>query len=96
MRYMAHRDGGAASYREFKMTKIEDEEVVHAVRQLYNDDDQAKALFDWLSNRERHTSETMIETVCRHVNVTRSEAITLMKALSTTNWVERPLVHLLL
>jgi hypothetical protein len=59
-----------------------DTEITKRVRLLYEADDKAKGLFDWLASRTNDVAETSIERICGMVDLERWQAIELAKSLA--------------
>lgn len=57
------------------------EDVVKQIRQLYNSNTAAQALFDWTAQRERDATSTSIDRISSQINISRGEAVALARRL---------------
>lgn len=63
------------------MTNDFNQDVIDAVRSLYNTDTSAQALFDWTAQRERDATSTSIDRIASQLGVSRGEAVALARLL---------------
>lgn len=55
--------------------------IADAVKALYERDDNAKKLFDWVASLQRDATTTSIERISARLGISRSAAVSLAKAL---------------
>jgi hypothetical protein len=60
-----------------------DSEIMKKIRSLYETDEVAKRLFEWLAGRTNDVAETSVDRICDMVDVERYEAIELAKMLAS-------------
>lgn len=60
-----------------------DTNVVAAVRALYASDENAKLFLDWCAEKQRDVRETTIERMMQVIDISRSAAVALARALET-------------
>jgi len=60
-----------------------DSEIVKKIRALYDSDETAKNLFDWLAGRINDVAETSIDRICSMLELERYQAVELAKALAS-------------
>jgi DNA-binding MarR family transcriptional regulator len=66
------------------MTKDFTQEIIDAIRGLYQSDQAAQALFDWTAQRERDASSTSINRICKQLGISRGDAVALARRLEGT------------
>ncbi|MCB1379812.1 MAG: hypothetical protein KDK89_15815 [Alphaproteobacteria bacterium] len=64
------------------MNKDIDKKIEINIRELYGDDEGAKAFFDWAAARRNDAAETSIDRVSQVANINRQEANRLLRSLS--------------
>jgi hypothetical protein len=64
------------------MTNDFNQDVIDAVRSLYNTNASAQALFDWTAQRERDAASTSIDRIASQLGVSRGEAVALARLLA--------------
>lgn len=63
------------------MTEDFKPETIRSIRQLYNTDTSAAALFDWTARRGRDTTSTSIDRICTILQLSRRDAVALARRL---------------
>ncbi|SDR39001.1 hypothetical protein SAMN05519103_02585 [Rhizobiales bacterium GAS113] len=61
------------------------QEVIDAIRQLYETNEAARALFDWTAQRERDATSTSIDRISNQLRISRGEAVALSRLLEEAN-----------
>ena len=59
-----------------------DKNMEIAIREVYQEDENAKAFFDWAAERKNDAAETSIDRISQVANISRQQANELAKSLS--------------
>ena len=65
-----------------------DTEIVKKIRSLYESDEDAKRLFEWLARRTNDVAETSIDRICSMLELERYQGVELAKTLATVGICE--------